>query len=134
MPIDFGKLGEANSADNLLSPREIFSVLPQKSKKYQYLRDVQAEVLNQWSDNRDKKDLVLKMNTGSGKTVVGLLILKSCLNESKSPSVYISPDPYLANQALDEAKDLGLEVTEDPKSLRFRRGNSILITTIKKLM
>ncbi len=83
---------------------------------------MQAEVLNQWFDRRNENDIVLKMNTGSGKTVVGLLILKSCLNESKSPAVYISPDNYLASQIRQEAQDLGLEVTDDPNSLSFDVG------------
>lgn len=29
------------------------------------------------------------MNTGSGKTVVGLMILQSCLSEGKSAAVYV---------------------------------------------
>ena len=40
------------------------------------------------------------MNTGSGKTVVGLLILKSCLNEEKGPAVYVVPDSYLVKQVI----------------------------------
>ena len=39
------------------------------------------------------------MNTGGGKTVVGLLMLKSCLNEGVGPAVYVTPDNYLVSQA-----------------------------------
>ncbi len=44
------------------------------------------------------------MNTGSGKTVVGLMILKSCLNEEKGPAVYVVPDKFLVSQVCEEAK------------------------------
>lgn len=133
MNIDFSKIGKQHEVDHLLSPRDIFTVLPSKAPRYDYPRDVQTEVWKQWFSQRDQKDLVLKMNTGSGKTVVGLLILKSCLNEQKGPAVYVTPDAYLTRQVTREAADLGIEVTEDPTSLRFRRGNAILIVNVYKL-
>lgn len=74
------------------------------------------------------------MNTGSGKTVVGLLILKSCLNEGKSPAVYVCPDSYLVRQVVDAAKELGVEVTEDTNSPRFLSGKAILVINIYKLI
>lgn len=134
MKIDFGKLAGNNSADTVIAPREIFGVLPEKAERYQYLRDVQAEVMNQWYEDRDEKDIVIKMNTGGGKTVVGLLILKSCLNEGKGPAVYIAPDSYLVEQVVKEAKDLGISVTTDTGSLSFIRGKSILVINIYKLV
>ncbi len=134
MPIDFGKLGAGNSADTVLHPREIFSVLPTKAERYQYPRDVQTEVWNGWFGRRDQAELVLKMNTGSGKTTVGLLILKSSLNEKKGPAVYVCPDPFLVGQVVQEANDLGLEVTQDEDDPRFRRGQAILIINVFKLI
>jgi replicative superfamily II helicase len=55
------------------------------------------------------------MNTGGGKTLVGMLILKSCLNEGKGPAVYIAPTPYLASQVVVEAQALGIAVETDPR-------------------
>ena len=78
--IDFGKLGAQLHKGKIINPTEIFMSLPEKSAKYAYLRNVQAEVLDQWFLQRDRKDNIIKMNTGSGKTTVALLILKSCLN------------------------------------------------------
>lgn len=134
MPIDFSKLSGANPANTALAPREIFSVLPRKVKKYQYLRDVQAEVLRDWFARRPEKDIVLKMNTGGGKTVVGLLIMKSCLNEGFGPAVYVTPDIYLAQQVVKEAEELGIEVTQETDSPRFRRSQAILVTHIHKVI
>jgi superfamily II DNA or RNA helicase len=81
MKINFEGLASKKTVDNVVAPREIFGLLPRKGGRFQYLRDVQAEVLNQWFSRKDEKDIVLKMNTGSGKTLMGLLILKSSLND-----------------------------------------------------
>lgn len=122
--IDFSKIGTGNTVDTVLPPREIFNALPQKdSVKFQYPRDVQSQVWSKWFNNRSENNLVIKMNTGSGKTVVGLLILKSCLNEGNLPAVYICPDKYLVKQVMDAAEELGVEVTDDTRSLIFTRNS-----------
>ena len=135
MGIDFGKINSTNTSNTVLSPKEIFTALPGKKEgKFEYRRDVQTQVWDHWFSRRSERDLVVKMNTGSGKTVVGLLILKSCLNESKGPAVYITPDKYLAKQVIEEARDLGIEVTEDTNSHRFLSGKAILVVNIYKLV
>ncbi len=133
--IDFSKIGTGTTVDTVLPPREIFNALPHKDdEKFQYPRDVQSQVWSKWFARREEESLVIKMNTGSGKTVVGLLILKSCLNEGVYPAVYICPDKYLVQQVLDASKELGVEVTDDVNSLRFRSGKSILVANIYKLV
>lgn len=133
--IDFSKIGTGNTVDTLLRPRELFNALPKKDEeKFKYPRDVQSQVWSKWFDRRNEESLVIKMNTGSGKTVVGLLILKSCLNEGKYPAVYICPDKYLVKQAIDAAKELGIEVTDNTDSPRFLSGKAILIANIYKLV
>lgn len=133
--INFGIIGSGNIVDKVLPPREIFNALPNKdAHKFQYPRDVQSQVWTKWYERRSDDSLVIKMNTGGGKTVVGLLILKSCLNEKKSPAVYVCPDKYLVEQVLGAAKELGVEVTNDEKSLRFLSGKAILITNIYKVV
>jgi hypothetical protein len=136
MLIDFNKLNADSNVSQILDPIQIFDVLPGKSKKYEeYLRDVQSTVFDKWfTEHRDSKNTVIKMNTGSGKTVVGLLILKSYLNENKGPAVYVVPDNYLVEQVIDEAKDLGISVTKDPKSIEFKKGNEILITNMHRVI
>jgi len=135
MAIDFGKISSGNTSNTAIHPREIFIALPGKKEgKYEYPRDVQAQVWEHWFLRRSEKDLVIKMNTGSGKTVVGLLILKSSLNEGKGPAVYVVPDKYLTQQVAGEAKDLGIEITEDISSPRFLSGKAVLIINIYKLV
>ena len=68
------------------------------------------------------------MNTGSGKTVVGLIMLQSCLNEEKGPAIYVVPDNYLVKQVIDEAKRLGISATEDKDDYSYSNSKAILVT------
>ena len=78
----------SNAKTKTIEPREIFMTLPSKAPGYGYPRDVQSEVWKKWFNIRNEKNVILKMNTGSGKTVVGLIMLQSCLNEEKGPAIY----------------------------------------------
>lgn len=88
---------------------------PIRKKEYNYPRDVQTEVWKQWFERRNEKNTIIKMNTGSGKTTVGLTILQSCLNEGKGPAVYVVPDNYLVKQVCEEAEKLGIKVAYEWK-------------------
>jgi hypothetical protein len=134
MRIDFDKLVGGDSMDALVEPRKIFATLPNKVPKYSYLRDVQSEVLDAWFARRDESDLVLKMNTGAGKTVVGLLVLQSCVNEKKGPAVYVVPDHFLCDQVCFEAGQLGIPIVSQYSSLEFKRGEAILVIPIHTLI
>ena len=115
-------------------PQKLFQALPSKAPKYGYLRDVQGDVLGKWYETRPQRDLVIKMNTGGGKTVVGLLVLKSSINEGAGPAVYVAADHYLCSQVREEAANLGLAVTDDPRSLDFQTGRAILVIPIHTLL
>jgi hypothetical protein len=91
-------------------------------------------VLDSWFANRNQANVTLKMNTGSGKTVVGLLCLQSSLNEGKGPAVYVVPDNFLVSQAVAEAKALGVSVTEDHTDAAFLASDAILVVNIWKLV
>ncbi|AGF25613.1 MULTISPECIES: DEAD/DEAH box helicase family protein [Bacillus amyloliquefaciens group] len=134
--LDFSKLLEDTLDTAVVNPIEIFDLLPEKNEKYEeLLRPAQQRVLETWcNDFRDNPNTVIKMNTGSGKTVVGLLMLQSYLNEGKGPAIYIVPDNYLIEQIIKEANDLGLKVTRDNNDSEFLNGESILITNMHKII
>lgn len=132
--LDLSKLSKGVDSNTAIPPRDIFTALPSKNTKFQYPRDVQAEVWEKWYDVRDNPTTVIKMNTGSGKTSVGLIILKSCINEGVGPVVYLVPDKYLVAQVIEEANQLGIPVTSDEKSQKFIAGQEILVTNIFKLV
>ncbi len=135
MKIDLGKIRQEIPSNQVINPRKIFGSLPHKqASRYPYLRDVQAEVLESWFERRNEADLVIKMNTGSGKTLVGLLIMKSALNEKIGPVAYVSPDTYLRQQVLAEATSLGISTVTDARSPAYLGGDAVLVTNIYKIV
>jgi superfamily II DNA or RNA helicase len=130
--IKYGK-GSGQSADTVTDPQKLFQALPSKAKKYAYLRDVQGDVLAKWHGAPKSRDTIIKMNTGGGKTTVGLLLLKACLNEGVGPAVYVAPDHYLCSQVEKEAVALGLSTVKDPRSPDFKTGRAILVVPVHVL-
>lgn len=132
--LDFDALGAGgNEEEAILEPRQIFTTLV-RSPRFKFPSANQGEVLEKWFNNRNRVDNTVKMNTGSGKMLVGLLVLQSSLNEGVGPAVYITPDNYLAAQVMSEAKDLGIAATTDPDSAEFRSHQAILVANIDKLV
>lgn len=93
-----------------------------------------SEVLEGWFCRRDYRDVVIKQNTGGGKTVVGLLIAQSTLNENIGKAVYLAPDTYLAERVRQEASRLGLAVVADVRDPDFHARQAILVTTFQTLI
>ena len=122
----------ANQAKPIIDPRDIYSSLTHR--RWQRLRPEQNEVLSFWYERRNQSDLVIKQNTGSGKTLSGLLIAQSGLNEKIGPSIYLVPDNFLANQVISEARDAKIKVTTDSNDLDFRASKAILVTNFYKLL
>src|SRR5258706_13235231 len=111
VPLEWNRVGTRN-LEPLLRPRDIFAALP--NRPWPYLRQEQGEVLEKWFDRREDRDVVIKQNTGGGKTVVGLLIAQSTLNEGIGKAVYLAPDTYLAGYVRREAARLGLATATGP--------------------
>lgn len=131
MPIDFSNmLGDDD--EKVIHPRDIFFTL-NRSPNFSFPRDIQTEVMNRWFDQRDNKDCVIKLNVGSGKTLVGLLLLQSSLNEGKGPALYVAPDKQLSQQVMNEAGAIGLEVTDDPRDPAYAAGEKICVINVYKL-
>lgn len=131
MPLDFDALLDQDE-DPILDPREIFMTL-NRDPAFSFPRDIQTEVMKSWFQQRNKSDTFIKLNVGSGKTLVGLLLLQSSLNEGLGPAIYISPDKQLVNQVLEEAGHLGIVATDNPDNGDFRSGENILVTTVHRL-
>lgn len=131
MAIDFSKL-EDQESEAALDPCKIFSRL-EKQHSFSSLRDEQADVLRSWFDVRNRRDNVIKLNVGRGKTLVGLLILKSSLHENQGPALYVTPDKHLNSQVICEAERLGIHTTNEPKSASYGAGESICVVNIHKV-
>lgn len=102
--VDFKKLRESKSQQKVINPIDIFA----RSPKPTGIRDLygsQSKVLESWFSRQEEKDLVIKLPTGGGKTLVGLLIAKSLLNQSSEPILYLTPDNQLAEQIFNKANE-----------------------------
>ncbi|GIT78485.1 DEAD/DEAH box helicase [Leifsonia sp. LS1] len=130
----FDNLGSSSPTKRIIEPVRLFRALPNREDRFVAPRDIQAEVWDAWFKRRTEHDLILKMNTGSGKTVVGLLILLSSLNEGVGPAVYLVPDRHLQRQVVRTAEALGVPATTEFDDPGFRRAESILIVTVAKLI
>lgn len=131
--MDFGSLLREEAMGAVIEPRELYGQLPNKAVGYGYLRDVQAQVLTAWHDRRNERDLVMKVNTGGGKTINGLVMLQSYLNEGLGPALYVAPDKYLVKQVLKEARKLGIDTVNDPDDSRYLAGEAIAVVNAYKL-
>jgi replicative superfamily II helicase len=130
MVLDFGKLSLGGSQKQT-EPRKLFTIL-NKNPRFRRPSDEQGDVLDRWYDKRIRTDNTIKMNTGAGKTLVGLLALQSSLNVQ--PAVYVTPDNYLVEQVIEEARALGISATEDVRDPDFVAGRSILVINVMKLI
>src|SRR5699024_510515 len=59
---------------------------------------------------RAKPDVSVEMNTGGGKTLVGLLISMSLARELRRMVLYVSPTIQLVQQTEARARECGIEV------------------------
>ena len=134
--VNFRKLIEQGNQPVVIEPRQLFQTL-MRDDQHEYLRDVQGDVLDEWFTRRDERDLVIKMNTGSGKTLVGLVLLWSRLKEGKGPALYLCPNNHLVSQAQREAERIGIKYVDFESDNRFPPefydSTAILITNVQKL-
>lgn len=137
--IDFSKKLGVKPKEKKISPIEIYNGLDRKTDAGP-LRPVQERVLTDWNDNRrNDKNLIVKLHTGEGKTLIGLLMLQSLLNEHNEPCLYLCPNDYLVGQTCQEADKFGISICQFSDSERniipvdFLNGKKILVTTVQKL-
>ncbi|MCU1303590.1 MAG: type restriction protein res subunit [Candidatus Sulfotelmatobacter sp.] len=91
------------------NPLKIFETLTLRGT-VENIWDPQSEALRSWDAVREKKDVVLEMNTGGGKTLIGVLMAQSLVNETAGHIVYVCPTIQLIEQAKMRAEECGLEV------------------------
>lgn len=91
-------------------PESLFRSLSQRAPHVQHLWAHQADVLRSWhSDHADTANLALELPTGTGKTLIGLLIA-DFVRQSKSERVaYLCPNRQLAYQVGKLANDYSID-------------------------
>lgn len=135
--VDFKKKVALKSKAKVTNPIDLYNTLDRKSIAGP-LRPVQEYVLNEWYDNRrNERDLIVKLHTGEGKTLIGLLILQSSINIGEGPCIYVCPNIYLVRQVCAEANKFGIPFCEIEQNNvlpnEFLSGEKILITHAHKI-
>lgn len=134
MAIDLNKLRAAKKQPPVIDPVEIFRRLP-KTASIKDLYGSQVEVLQAWFASRTDTDHVLKLHTGGGKTLVGLLIAQSILTELGEPVLYLCPNNQLVSQTLEKAHQYSLPAVGYAKPFpdEFLNAKSVLVANYHTL-
>ncbi len=133
--VDFSRRLGKRIPKRIMDPVALYDTLDRDSDKGP-LRPAQEAVLKRWyAEYANVKDVILKMHTGQGKTLVGLLMLHSKLNEGQGPALYLCANRFLVNQTYEQAEQFGLPVctTDGDLPNDFIDRKSILVTTVHKL-
>jgi len=122
-------------SEKLVNPIKIFDKLT-KEEGYGYLRSNQVDFLEKWFNKRKEENIVGILNTGAGKTLIGLLMLMSKMNELGEPVIYLCPDNQLVGQVVNQAKNYGIQTVKIDNNIipmEFINSEAILVTTFEKL-
>jgi replicative superfamily II helicase len=135
--VDFKKRLKNKSVPKKVNPVEIYDSLDRRSETGP-LRPSQEKILGDWfSERRKQRNNIIKLHTGEGKTLIGLLILQSKINSGEGPCLYICPNKYLAEQVRQEAQKFGIPHVDISNSTEFPDefllGTKILITHVQKV-
>ena len=133
--VDFTKKLANKRVSKVSDPIELYKALDRASDKGP-LRPSQDAILRQWNaTGRGERDVIVKLHTGQGKTLVGLLMLQARLNEGKGPAVYLCPNNYLIDQTCEQARQFGIATCQADPDLpeAFLSSEQILVTSVQKL-
>ena len=85
------------------TPQEMYQ--DNKLKKIMGPLDYQSAMLDAYMKNIEKKNIALELPTGSGKTLVGLLIAEYRRRKNKEKVLFLCPTNQLVHQVEEQAKE-----------------------------
>jgi hypothetical protein len=107
MAFKLSKKSEISHAD----PESLFRDL--RSRKVEGLLSQQADMLREYMKYKSDSDIALELPTGSGKTLVGLLIAEWRRVREKRPALFICPTKQLVHQVAEQASEkYGIETVK----------------------
>ncbi|MBI3676687.1 MAG: DEAD/DEAH box helicase family protein [Proteobacteria bacterium] len=136
---DFSQLGKMTAKQEKLpiNPIEIFEKLPSLPGTHNDLWRGQTDALKGWDAHRKSPDVLIALNTGAGKTLVGSLIAQSLHNEGVENVVYVCATIDLVKQTSLAAKGIGIQHTTRIEggfdNDLFETGKAFCITTYQAL-
>ena len=137
MKFDFSKVNPANQHTRPIDPIVIFQASAINDDNINDLWLAQGDALRKWHDHRKEEDVAVVLNTGAGKTLVGLLIAQSLVHEAQGKVVYACSSIQLVEQTAEKAEGYGLPVTKyhsgDFSSDLYFRAEAPCVTTYHAL-
>lgn len=135
--MNFQRIRRRRSDTRPIHPIEIFEQLPSLDDIPNDLWRGQTNALNDWHEHRTSSDVLVGLNTGAGKTIVGLLMAQSLVNEGLESVVFLCSTIDLVEQTAREADRLGIHHTTRAKGAYsndlFESGRAFCITTYASL-
>ncbi len=127
----------ARSGGVAANPRELFRDLP-RDPGIPYLWEHQGRILERYEEHLDTPHVALELPTGTGKTLIGLLIAEWRRRSRGERALYLCPTRQLANQvgALAPLYGIRAEVCLQPDydGLEdWQEGRSVAISTYSSL-
>ncbi|MHA1972545.1 MAG: DEAD/DEAH box helicase [Candidatus Hodarchaeales archaeon] len=121
----------------------LFNNIRNRSPKIRALYSHQADILRDYYDHHQKtSDIGIELPTGSGKTLVGLLIAEWKRKVKKQRVLYLCPTRQLANQVYNQSQEYGIDTRvftgpqkyyDDSDDNLYRTGQTIAIATYSGL-
>ena len=137
MSFDFSSITARANAQHPVDPIEIFQSATVSDQGINDLWLAQGDALRDWHAHRDQPDTAIVLNTGAGKTLVGLLAAQSLVNEHSGHVLYACSSIQLIEQTASKADGYGLDVTtyhsRQFSNDRYTRGLAPCITTYHAL-
>ena len=128
--VDFKKRLAGKKVEKPVDPVKLYDTLDRAHDKGP-LRPSQLSVLHEWYANHQaQRDVIVKLHTGQGKTLIGLLMLQSRLNASNGPALYMCPDNFLIDQTCEQARQFGIATCKADPDLpdNFLNSEKILVS------
>ena len=136
--LDFSKIPAHSQQEKPIHPIDLFQASAVADKSINDLWLAQGDALREWHKHRNFRDVAVVLNTGAGKTLVGLLISQSLVNETRRQVVYACSSIQLVEQTAEKARGYGLPVTtyyssEFSPDGQYQRAEAPCVTTYQAL-
>jgi hypothetical protein len=133
---NFKRLSSAQKPEAPASLGELFSQLDRKAT-HTSLRPIQVSALEALDKQASERDVVIKLSTGSGKTLVGLVYAEMMRRRYRGdPVVYLCPTNQLVEQVFRSGSAIGVPICTFPeKGLPYDAfsGDCVLVCTFDRM-
>jgi Rad3-related DNA helicase len=125
------------TASTAANPRELFRDL-QRDAGVPYLWEHQGRILERYEEHFDSPHVALELPTGTGKTLIGLLIAEWRRRSREERALYLCPTRQLAHQVAELAPSYGIRadacLAPDYQGLGdWLEGRSVAVSTYSAL-